>query len=173
MQTIIPPEPVFFFTESEGKLFRIMAYIRKDDGDIDVVLDNGRTIKDFNKTKEPDMTFVGHVCPEWIWKHAKRAAETAGAPESSHIDWRMNMFGITIAAPEQEPPKPSDESFSWALEDLLTKRTSDILRAIGIISVKDILLKDKAFMKAKAINESPIVKSEIIGFLAAYGKKIR
>ena len=119
------------------------------------------------------MTFVGRICPEWIWRHAKRAAEASGSPEMSHIDWRMNMFGITVAAPEQEPPRPSDQSLSWSLEDLLTKRSSDILAAIGIFTVKDLLMKDKAFLKAKAITESPIVKSEIIGFLAAYGKKIR
>ncbi len=173
MQTITPPEPVFFFTEGEGKLFRIMAYLLKDDGNIDVLLDNGRTMKNFNKTKGPDMCFSGKQCPEWLWRQAAKAAEASGTPSDESLLWRSKMFGVTVAEPEIEPPKPADKTLSWMLEDMLSRRTADILAASKIFTVKELLLSARELPNIKAIQENPLVRSEIHGFMAAYGKKVR
>ena len=170
METIIPSEPVFFFTENSGYLFRIMAYFLKGDGDVDVLVDNGRTIKNFNRTNDPDFTFTGHICPEWIWRRAKKVA--ASIPQD-HFEWRTQMFGIRMAEPEQNPPRPAQDSLSWALADLLSRRTAGILSAMGIETVKDLLAYKESFLANKALESSNNARSELSGFLAAYGKKLR
>lgn len=172
MQTIIPPDPVFFFTKAEGKLFRILAFLIKDGGDVDALLDNGRTMKNFNKLPEADLCFSGHCCPEWMWRQAKKAAEQSGVPSADSVVWRCRMYGVTVAEPDEQPPHPSDETLSWALEDLLTRRCSDILGAMDVRSVKDLLIKGTKIMKAKAVKGSLSVSSEIRGFLGAYGVKV-